>query len=176
MSREGSGTTAGRVNRTKANGAKGDADAIVPIARNKRATFDYELADRLEAGLVLLGSEVKMLRAGKADLTDAYCAVQKGEAWLHGLNIPILSGAAFGHEAKRSRKLLLHEPEIDRLARAVARDGMTIVVTALYFKSGRAKVEIALAKGKKTIDKRETLKEKSADKEARAAIARARRG
>jgi SsrA-binding protein len=146
------------------------------IVRNRRASFDYELGERFEAGLALLGSEVKMLRNGTADLSDSWCAVERGEVWLKGVNIPVLTGAAFGHEAKRARKLLLHEREIEDLSQAVARDGMTITATRLYFKNGRVKVELALAKGKKQEDKREAVKEREAEREARAAIARGRRG
>lgn len=145
------------------------------IARNRRARFEYELGDTFEAGIALLGSEIKMLRVGKADLGDSWCAVEQGEAWLKGVNIPILTGAAFGHEAKRSRKLLLHRNEIDQIQRALTRDGMTVAATRLYFKDGRVKVEIALAKGKKQVDKRETVKEREAEIEARAAMARGRR-
>ncbi|MCC6552363.1 MAG: SsrA-binding protein SmpB [Polyangiaceae bacterium] len=146
------------------------------IARNKRASFDFELGDRYEAGLSLLGSEVKSLRDRAADLTDAWCAIEGGEAFLKGVNIPELTGAAFGHAAKRPRKLLLHAAEIEAIRRALEREGMTIVATRLYFKDGRVKVELALARGKKSIDKRETLKAKEAEREARAAITRARRG
>ena len=146
------------------------------IVRNKRATFDYELGERFEAGLVLIGSEVKMLRAGAADLTDSWCSIHRGEAFLNGVNIPEMPGAAFGHEAKRARKLLLHAREIEEIDRAIARDGMTVAATRLYFKDGRVKAEIALAKGKKKGDKREALKEKEADREAKQAIARGRRG
>ncbi|WP_437490098.1 SsrA-binding protein SmpB [Sorangium sp. So ce1014] len=146
------------------------------IVRNKRATFDYTLDDRFEAGLVLLGSEVKMLREGAAELTDSWCAIERGEVFLKGVNIPMMSGAAFGHEAKRPRKLLLHESEIEAIRKGVEREGMTVIATRLYFKNGRVKAEIALAKGKKTVDKRESLKEKDAAREARAAIERARGG
>lgn len=146
------------------------------IVRNKRASFDYELGERYEAGLVLIGTEVKMLRAGAADLTDAWCAVDRGELYLKGANIPELTGAAFGHAAKRTRKLLLHKEEIESIQQAIERDGMTVVATKLYFKDGRAKVELALAKGKKSYDKRESLKTKEAEREARAAMARGRRG
>lgn len=146
------------------------------IARNKRASFDYELGERFEAGLVLVGSEVKMLRAGSADLTDAWCSIHRGEAFLEGVNIPVMPGAAFGHEAKRPRKLLLHAREIDQIRRAVEREGMTVTATRLYFKNGRVKVEIALARGKKKADKRDAMREKEAEREARAAIARGRRG
>ena len=146
------------------------------IVRNKRASFEYELGDRYEAGLVLIGTEVKMLRSAPADLTDSWCSIDSGEAWLRGVNIPEMPGSAFGHVAKRPRKLLLHANQIDDIKQALARDGMTVVATRMYFKEGRAKVELALAKGKKAIDKRESLKEKDAEREARAAMARSRRG
>jgi SsrA-binding protein len=146
------------------------------IARNKRASFDYELGDKYEAGLVLIGSEVKMLRVATADLSDSWCGVQRGEAYLNGVNIPTMIGAAFGHENKRSRKLLLHAREIEEIEHAITREGMTVIATRLYFKDGRAKVEIALAKGKKKADKRETMKQKDADREARVAMSNARRG
>jgi SsrA-binding protein len=147
------------------------------VARNRRASFDYELGDRYEAGLVLVGTEVKMLRMGTADLTDTWCSVERGEAFLNGMKIPMLEGAAFGHASeKRARKLLLHGREIEELERAIQRDGMTAVATQLYFKDGRAKVEIALARGKKRADKRETIKERDAERETRAAIARGRKG
>jgi SsrA-binding protein len=145
------------------------------IAKNRRARFEYELGDTYEAGIVLIGSEVKMLRMGKADLGDSWCAIEQGEAWLKGVNIPVLTGAAFGHEAKRARKLLLNKTEIDAIQRALTRDGMTVAATRLYFKGGNVKVEIALAKGKKQADKREAVKEREADLEARAAMARGRR-
>lgn len=145
------------------------------IVRNRRAGFEYELGERFEAGLVLIGSEVKMLREGKADLSDAWCAITNGEAFLQGMLIPEMSGAAFGHVAKRSRKLLLNASEIEQLQKATEREGMTITATRLYFKNGRAKVELALAKGKKQADKRETVKRREAEREARAAIGRGRR-
>lgn len=147
------------------------------IARNRRASFDYELGDKYEAGVVLVGTEVKMLRAGVADLSDTYCSVERGEAYLNGLKIPLLEGAAFGHSTeKRARKLLLHAREIEELQRAIQREGMTAVATQLYFKDGRVKVEIALARGKKMSDKRETIKQKDADRESRQAISRGRKG
>lgn len=147
------------------------------IARNRRASFDYELGEKMEAGLVLVGTEVKMLRIGKADLTDTWCSVERGEAFLNGMNIPLLEGAAFGHaKDKRARKLLLHAKEIETLGRAIQREGMTAIATQLYFKNGRVKVEIALARGKKHADKRQSIKEKDADREAKVAIARGRRG
>ncbi len=145
------------------------------IVRNRRARFEYELGETYEAGIALMGSEIKMLRHGAADLGDAWCAVENGEAWLKGANIPEMPGAAFGHEAKRARKLLLHRQEIEEIHRALAREGMTVAVTRLYFKEGRVKVEIALAKGKRMADKREAVKEREAEREARAAMARGRR-
>jgi SsrA-binding protein len=145
------------------------------IARNKRASYDYELSDKFEAGLALVGSEVKMLRRGSADLTDAWVSIRRGEAWLHGVNIPELQGTPWGHEGKRARKLLLHRHEIEQIKRAIERQGMTIVATRLYFRRGHAKVEIALARGKRQADKRQTMKEREADREAAAAMARFKR-
>lgn len=146
------------------------------IVRNKRASFDYELGERFEAGIALIGSEVKMLRNGTADLSDSWCSVERGEAFLKGVNIPELPGTAFGHEAKRARKLLLHKREIEEIHRAIARDGMTVAATRLYFKDGRVKVELALAKGKKKADKREALREREEEREALVAMSRGRRG
>jgi SsrA-binding protein len=146
------------------------------IVRNRRASYEYELGDKFEAGIALVGSEVKMLRSGTADLSDAWCSIERGEAILKGVNIPVMPGAAFGHEAKRPRKLLLHAREIEQIEKAIAREGMTIAATRLYFKGGRVKVEIALARGKKKEDKREAVKEREATREARAAMARGRRG
>lgn len=147
------------------------------IARNRRASFDYELGDVYEAGIVLVGTEVKMLRSGVADLSDTYCSIERGEAYLNGMKVPLLEGAAFGHKAeKRARKLLLHAKEIEAIHRAIQREGMTAVATKMYFKRGRVKVEIALARGKKLADKRETIKQKDAEREARQAIARGRKG
>ena len=146
------------------------------IVRNKRAAFDYDLGEHYEAGLVLIGSEVKMLRAGAADLSDSWCAVERGEAFLRGVNIPEMTGAVFGHEAKRSRKLLLHAREIEDIGQTIAREGMTVVATRLYFKEGRVKVELALAKGKKKLDKRDSVREREAERETRALMTRARRG
>ncbi|MGK3998805.1 SsrA-binding protein SmpB [Sorangium sp. So ce1024] len=145
------------------------------IARNKRASFDYDLHDRFEAGIVLKGSEVKMLRAGKADLTDSFCTVLRGEAFLHGVSIAAMAGAAFGHLPKGARKLLLHRREIERIDVSIGREGMTAVATRLYFKSGFAKVEIALARGKKIHDKRETIRAQDAEREARAVVVHGQR-
>ncbi|WP_438016696.1 SsrA-binding protein SmpB [Sorangium sp. So ce315] len=145
------------------------------IARNKRVSFDYDLHDRFEAGIVLKGSEVKMLRAGKADLTDSFCTVLRGEAFLHGVSIAAMAGAAFGHVPKGARKLLLHRREIERIDLSIGREGMTAVATRLYFKSGFAKVEIALARGKKIHDKREAIRAQDAEREARAVVVHGQR-
>lgn len=151
---------------------------VVLVAQNRRATFDYELGDRYEAGLALIGSEVKVLRSGKADLTDGWVSFDSNgtEAYVRGVSIPVMMGSPFSHEPKRARKLLLHKREIEVMKRAVDRDGMTVTVTKLYFKGGRAKIEIALARGKKSYDKRESVKQKDADREARQAMAAGRRG
>jgi SsrA-binding protein len=156
-------------------GAKGGKTAVGGqqgrVARNRRASFDYELGDRYEAGMVLMGSEARSLRERAPDLADAWVDVQGGEAWVKGLRIPRLDHAAFGHEEEtRKRKLLLHKKEIDALQNAAARERMTIVVTKLYFKDGRAKLEVALGKGKREYDKRQTVKARDADREARIAM------
>jgi SsrA-binding protein len=142
------------------------------VARNKRASFDYELGERFEAGLVLAGTEVKMLREVTADLSDAYIRITRGEGWVHGINIPERQGSPWSHPAKRSRKLLLHKHELEQIQRATEREGMTCVATRLYFRRGLAKLEIALARGKAKVDKRQSIKQRDADQEARAAIAK----
>ncbi len=144
------------------------------VAKNRRARFDYELGETTEAGLVLIGSEVRSLREGSADLSDAWVDIVSGEAWVKGMRIPTLKYAAFGHEEKRARKLLLHKAQIEKLMAAQERDRMALVATKLYFKDGRAKLEVAIAKGKKSHDKRQTLRERDAAKEARDAIRRAK--
>jgi len=146
-----------------------------PIALNRRARFDFELGDVYEAGIALVGTEVRMLRDGGCNLTDAWCAVKGKQVFLEGVEIQPMPHAAFGHEPKRPRRLLLHAAEIQALARAVERDGMTIVPTRLYFKEGRVKVELAVAKGRKRYDKRSYEREKDDEREARAAMTRARR-
>ena len=147
------------------------------VSKNRRAFFDYEMSDTYEAGVVLIGSEARQLREGSADLTDAWVDIDaRGEAWVKGMRIPPLKHAAFGHEERRPRKLLLHKEQIDRLRGYSARDGMTLVVTKCYFKNNRAKLEIAAAKGRKQHDKRQAIKERDADREARVAMRRGRRG
>lgn len=145
------------------------------IATNRRARFNYDLGDSYEAGVSLIGSEARSLRERAADLTDAWVDIdQRSQAWVKGLRIPPMQHAAFGHEERRTRRLLLHAEEIARLKAAVERDGMTIVVTKCYFKGGRVKLEIRLAKGRKTHDKRQAIKNREADREARQAIRRGR--
>ena len=136
------------------------ADAIESIAKNRRARVDYEIIDSWEAGIVLTGTEVKSLRNGKANISDAYGIITNGELWLLNLYIaPYEQGNRFNHEATRTRKLLLHNREISRLIGAVERQGLTLVAMEIYFKNGRAKVRIALGRGKKLHDKRQSMKE-----------------
>lgn len=136
------------------------------IARNRRAGFEYTLLDTVEAGLVLRGSEVKSLRDGKASITEAYARIEDGEAFIHNLDIPPYPMAGpFNHEPKRVRKLLLHRREIDKLLGKTRERGMTLIPTLLYFKFGRAKLELALAKAKKKWDKREAIEARDAKRE-----------
>jgi SsrA-binding protein len=145
------------------------------VSKNRRAYYDYEIGDTYEAGLALIGSEVRSLRETGADLSDAWVDVdRRGEAWVKGLRIPPLKHAAFGHEERRPRKLLLHDYEIDRLRGALERDGMTLICTKCYFKHNRAKIEVAIARGKKKHDKRQSVKEREAAREARQAVRRGR--
>ncbi|SRR5690625_3127600 len=147
------------------------------IALNKRARFDYHIEERFEAGMVLLGWEVKSLRAGKAQLTDSYVLLKDGEAWLIGAQITPLSTASthFVTDPGRTRKLLLKERELDRLIGAVQQKGYTCVATALYWKGHLVKCEIALAKGKKEHDKRETEKERDWGREKQRIMRNAQR-
>ncbi|MFA9201878.1 MAG: SsrA-binding protein SmpB, partial [Cypionkella sp.] len=132
------------------------------VAENRRARFDYFIEDKLEAGLMLTGTEVKSLRAGEATIAESYAEVRDGAVWLVNANVPEFShGNRFNHEPRRPRKLLLHAREIDRLTGAVERKGMTLVPLSIYFnRRGRAKVELALAKGKQAQDKRQTIKDR----------------
>src|SRR5881275_2597556 len=131
------------------------------VASNRYAAHRYELIERLECGIVLEGTEVKALRASGAQLKDGYAAMRDGELWLHSVHIPPYGPAARdNHEPERPRKLLAHRREIERIGGRTVERGLTLVPTRLYFKDGRAKVELALAKGKDRFDKRETLKKK----------------
>jgi SsrA-binding protein len=148
-----------------------DATAIETIARNKRARHDYHILETWEAGLVLTGTEVKSLRAGKANLGDAFGIVKHGEVFLLNLHIaPYEQGNVFNHDPTRTRKLLLHRREIRRLIGAVERQGLTLVPLELYFKRGVAKVAIALGKGKKLHDKRDTARRRDAEREIARAV------
>jgi SsrA-binding protein len=146
------------------------------IAQNKKARHDYLILDTFEAGLVLTGTEVKSLRLGRASLVDGFAQLDDGEAWLHNVHIPeYAQGTWTNHTARRKRKMLLHRAEIDKLVHKTQESGFTIVPLALYFKDGRAKVEIALARGKKEYDKRQTLREKQDRRESERAISAVRR-
>jgi SsrA-binding protein len=143
------------------------------IARNKKALFDYEILEKFEAGIVLAGSEVKAIRRGRVNLKDSFVKIIKGEAYLFGAHISHLDTANphFKPNERRDRKLLLHTKEIDKLFTKVSQDGLSIVALSLYFNAKNfAKVQIALAKGKKLHDKRETMKQKDAAREAQVAI------
>ncbi len=147
------------------------------VAQNRKARHDYHVEDTYEAGLVLTGTEVKSLRAGRASLVDGFAEVEGGELWLQGVHIPeYTQGTWTNHEPRRRRKLLLHRLEIERLSSRVAERGLTIVPLSLYFKDGRAKVEIALARGKRTYDKRQALAEKDAKREAQRELGRRAKG
>ena len=147
------------------------------IVKNRRATFDYAIDDTFEGGLVLVGSEVKSMRAGKCDIVDSFGSVERGELWLRQLYIaPFEQASAFPHEPRRARKVLLHKNQIRQIEEGIGRGGFTLIPLRLYFKAGRAKVELGLAKGKKTVDKRHDIAKKTADREARQAIGRARKG
>ncbi|MAY96057.1 SsrA-binding protein SmpB [Nocardioides sp. REDSEA-S30_B4] len=147
------------------------------IAQNKKARHDYAIEDTYEAGLVLQGTEVKSLRMGRASLVDGFVDLDRGEAWLHGVHIPEYSqGTWTNHSARRKRKLLLHREEIDKIERRVNEKGLTVVPLALYFKDGRAKVEIALARGKKSWDKRQSIAERTAKREVEVEVGRRLKG
>jgi SsrA-binding protein len=152
--------------------ASGDRDASV----NRAASHNYFLLEKFEAGIALRGTEVKSVRDGRANLKDAYGLVKDGELWLINAHIgPYEHGNIFNHEPLRTRKLLIHRNELNKLIGKTMQKGLTLIPTRLYFRNGRVKVEIAVAKGKQNWDKRETERRKTADKEAREAIARNRK-
>jgi SsrA-binding protein len=141
------------------------------VATNRKARHDYHIEDVYEAGIVLTGTEVKSLRAGRASLVDGYATVERGEAWLENVHIPEYSqGTWTNHSTRRRRKLLLNRVEIDKLTGKIKESGFTLVPISIYFKDGKAKVEIALAKGKKDYDKRHSLKEQQDKREAARAV------
>ena len=155
--------------RSGASAEKGENDGV--IARNKRARHDYHIIETWEAGLVLTGTEVKSLRDGKANLADAYAIVTGGEVFLLNLHIaPYEQGNQFNHEPTRTRKLLLNRKEIRKMIGSVERQGLTLVPLELYFRRGKAKVALALGKGKKLHDKRETTRERDAEREIARAV------
>jgi len=147
------------------------------IAQNKKARHDYHIDETFEAGMVLVGTEVKSLRAGRASLVDGFAEVHNGEVFLHAVHIPVYTqGTWTNHEPRRVRKLLLNRLEINKIDAKVRERGFTLVPLALYFKDGKAKVEIGLAKGKKSYDKRQALAERTASREAAVAMGRRAKG
>jgi SsrA-binding protein len=153
--------------------AKADDSGIKVVARNRRARHDFELLEKVEAGLVLTGTEVKSLRNGKASLEDAYAEVDRGEVWLLGCDIPeYVQANRMNHAPKRPRKLLLHRREIGKLEVKTNEKGITLVPLSVYFKKGIAKVELCLARGRKTFDKREALKKQEAKRDIDRAMRR----
>ncbi|TXH41929.1 MAG: SsrA-binding protein SmpB [Actinobacteria bacterium] len=147
------------------------------IAQNRKARHDYEVLDTYECGIVLQGTEVKSLREGRANLTDGYATVDDGEVWLRGVHIPEYDlGTWTNHEPRRPRKLLLHRAEISRLIGKTRESGLTLVPLSLYFKDGRAKCELALARGRRSHDKRHAIAEREATREAQRAVGRRRKG
>lgn len=149
----------------------------IMVAQNRRARHDYELGERFEAGMVLTGTEVKSLRAGRASLADAFATVDDGEVWLRNAHIPEYTfGTWTNHATRRNRKLLLHRREIEKLDRATTASGRTIVPLAVYFSDGYAKVELAIGTGKKAWDKRQSIAAREADRDAQRDLAARNRG
>jgi SsrA-binding protein len=147
------------------------------VAQNKKARHDYSIEDVFEAGMVLTGTEVKSLRAGRASLVDGYATIDDGEVWLRGIHIPEYNmGTWTNHEPRRARKLLLRREEVRRLVGTMKESGFTLVPRALYFKDGYAKVEIAVARGRKAHDKRQAIAERESKRETERALGRVRRG
>lgn len=147
------------------------------VAQNKKARHDYAIEDTYEAGIVLTGTEVKSLRQGRCSLVDGYASVQDGEVWLIGVHIPeYTEGTWTNHAPRRTRKLLLHKAEIVRLIGKTKESGLALVPLSLYFKDGRAKVELGLGRGRKAYDKRQVLAKRDADREIRKAVGRRAKG
>ncbi|MDQ6715373.1 MAG: SsrA-binding protein SmpB [Actinomycetota bacterium] len=147
------------------------------VASNRRARHDYEVLDTVEAGIVLVGTEVKSLRAGQVQLKDAYAKVDGGELWLHNVHVaPYEQADGFGgHDPERPRKLLVHRAEVDELAEQTTQRSLTLIPLSVYFRDGRAKVELAVARGRRRYDKRHAIAERDAGREAERAMADARR-
>ena len=154
-----------------------DPDEKRVVATNRRARFDYEIVDTFEAGIALMGPEVKSLRDGRANLGDSFATIHRGEAWLEKLHISAYEPATRANptDPQRRRKLLLHRREIDRLDGRIAEKGLTLVPLTVYFLGGRAKIELALARGKHRHDKRETIRRREQDRETQRAMRRHRR-
>ncbi|MEE9436215.1 MAG: SsrA-binding protein SmpB [Candidatus Adiutricales bacterium] len=151
--------------------AKAKSDGRKIVCRNKRARFDYKIGEKFEAGLVLTGTEVKSLRQGRANLTDSYARVIDGEVWLFNTHISPYPYSNFdNHEPERRRKLLLHKREIKKLYGRTQERGMSLIPLAIYFRDGKAKVEVGLAEGKQTFDKRQIIKKRTADREMARAL------
>lgn len=146
-----------------------EKEKVKLVQRNKKAYFNYEIAEKLEAGLVLKGSEVKSIRDGKVSIAEAYARLKGGEVWVVGMDVAQYpqAGPYNNHEPRRPRKLLLHRSEIRKLAGKIQQKGLTLVPLALYFKDGYAKLEIGVARGKKQFDKRHTIKAREADRDIR---------
>ncbi|MBV8385545.1 MAG: SsrA-binding protein SmpB [Acidimicrobiia bacterium] len=147
------------------------------VASNRRARHDYDILETYECGIVLTGSEVKSIRDGKIQLKDSYARVQDGEMWLHGVHVSpyVYAHGADGHDPDRARKLLLHRAEIDELTGRTQQESLTLVPLSVYFKDGRAKIELGLARGRHHYDKRQAIAKRDADREAERAMARAQR-
>jgi SsrA-binding protein len=155
---------------------KNPDDALKLVCRNKRAFHEYEIMDRLECGIVLTGTEVKSLREGSASLEDAYARIEDGEVWMIGSDIPEYTmGNRMNHKPKRSRKLLLHRREIAKFAGKASERGFTLVPLRMYFKAGRAKVELGVARGKQLHDKRQDQKKAEVERDLRRAMSQRRR-
>jgi SsrA-binding protein len=147
------------------------------IAANRKARYDYKIESTLECGLVLTGTEVKSLRAGRATIVDGFATIRDGEVWLHGVHIAEYDhGNWTNHEPRRTRKLLLHKHEIQRLLGKTKQSGLTLIPLSLYFKDGYAKVELAVAEGRKTRDKRQAIKERESKRDEQQALGRRMKG
>ncbi|WP_422930483.1 SsrA-binding protein SmpB [Singulisphaera sp. PoT] len=156
---------------SKSKGKGKEDESFIIVARNRRARFEFELLESIEAGIVLTGTEVKSLRTGKASLEESYAGIDNEEVWLYGCDIPeYLQANRMNHKAKRPRKLLLHRQEIDKLIAKASERGLTIVPLRIYFKEGMAKVEISIARGRKLYDKRDALKKQDAKRDIDRAI------
>lgn len=173
MPRKGRSTPT--ISSTKKEAKKAPESDFRPVASNRRAHFDYEILERVEAGISLTGTEIKSVRAGKIDLRDSYARAQDGEMWLHNTYIaPYDPASVNNHDPKRSRRLLLHRDQIMRMSSAAAEQGLTIVALRVYIKRHVAKVELGLARGKRQYDKRRAMIDRDMDREARRAMGSAR--